>query len=788
MTQTEPAPEQPPGIPPVGPGHAARFRRWPVWALAGLGVAAMALALVQPDSPLRLSLMTFGAVLAAAALLIAGQAGWRRLRRRLAGDLVDHIVAHDAAANLISDAAGRILTCNAAARSRFSELGSETLGRALSALFADPGAAVHRLHAGAHARGAACEEVITHGGGLQLCVTRLDDDRYLWRLNDGTEPGVGPSADAAQDQPMLTAGSSGAVLHMDAAFHHLLGGRAKTLQCIFRDLPIVSGRVHRIAAAGGEIERTIVAVPGPGGQREIYVQPRAGGGATPGDTGAPPPAGDAIDALPVPLLKIAATGEILCANREAERLLGRPVAAPTRVTDLFEGLGRPIVDWLEETASGQGALKPEFLQARGRDAGQVFQVSLTPAGDAADDNLLAVLSDVTEFKSLEQQFVQSQKMQAVGQLAGGIAHDFNNLLTAITGHCDLLLLRHDQGDTDYADLVQISQNANRAAALVGQLLAYSRKQNLQPEVLNLRDTLSESTHLLNRLVGETITLTLDHDPDVAPVKADRRQLEQVLMNLVVNARDAMPEGGEISIRTENATLSDPLERDRARVPAGRHVCLSVTDTGRGIAPEIRDKMFEPFVTTKKTGEGTGLGLSTAYGIVKQTGGYIFADSEIGKGTRFTIYIPSYDGPHPENDAGAAAAPVLPLERAEGVVLLVEDEAPVRAFAARALKMRGYTVLEADSGEAALDLLADPEVSVDLFVTDVIMPGKDGPTWVGEALADRPGARVVFMSGYAEETFGEDQKRISGAVFLPKPFSLTELTRIVDDQMRAPAVS
>lgn len=231
------------------------------------------------------------------------------------------------------------------------------------------------------------------------------------------------------------------------------------------------------------------------------------------------------------------------------------------------------------------------------------------------------------------------------------------------------------------------------------------------------------------------------------------------------------------------TLSEPLERDRASVPPGRYVCLSVEDTGTGIPPEIRAKMFEPFVTTKRTGEGTGLGLSTAYGIIKQTGGFIFADSEAGKGTCFTIYIPAHDGPFEIAEPATLAEPVLPMEQAEGVVLLVEDEAPVRAFAARALKMRGYTVLEADSAETALEMLEDTALSVDLFVTDVIMPGKDGPTWVREALQSRPGSRVVFVSGYAEETFGENQKRIPNSVFLPKPFSLTELTRTVDAQMR-----
>jgi len=373
-------------------------------------------------------------------------------------------------------------------------------------------------------------------------------------------------------------------------------------------------------------------------------------------------------------------------------------------------------------------------------------------------------------------------MQAIGQLAGGVAHDFNNLLTAISGHCDLLLLRHDQGDADYGDLIQIHQNANRAASLVGQLLAFSRKQNLMPEIIDLRDALADLTHLLNRLVGEKVQLTLTQDPALRCIRADKRQLEQVIMNLVVNARDAMPDGGDIRLETGNVTFEVPLERDRATVPPGAYVAVRVIDEGCGIAPEKLTKIFEPFYTTKRPGEGTGLGLSTAYGIVKQTGGFIFVDSTPGQGTIFTLYFPAHDHPPAQAAAEARDPAPLPSRKAEGVVLLVEDEAPVRAFASRALRLRGYSVLEADSAEAALAMLSDPDLAVDLFVTDVIMPGKDGPTWVREALADRPETKVVFVSGYAEDAFAEHKAAIPNSVFLPKPFSLTDLTTTVQRQL------
>ncbi|HSG55810.1 MAG TPA: ATP-binding protein, partial [Paracoccaceae bacterium] len=407
-------------------------------------------------------------------------------------------------------------------------------------------------------------------------------------------------------------------------------------------------------------------------------------------------------------------------NRPARELLGVRDGAPRRMSDLMEGLGRSIADWLAEAAMGRAGPQCEFLRLTRADSEVFVQVTLNRVQDRGRPALIAVLSDATELKTLEAQFVQSQKMQAIGELAGGVAHDFNNLLTAISGHCDLLLLRHDQGDPDYGDLVQIHQNANRAAALVGQLLAFSRKQTLRPEVLDLRDTLSDLTHLLSRLVGEKITLTLTHEPVQQAVRADKRQLEQVLMNLVVNARDAMPGGGEIRIETEGLLLRKPMERDRVTLPPGSYVSVKVSDHGHGIPADKLQKVFEPFYTTKRTGEGTGLGLSTAYGIVKQSGGYIFVDSVLGQGTCFTLLFPGHDlvmAP-----AAPAPAPVVSgkgQRLGDGVVLLVEDEAPVRAFASRALRLRGYTVIESESAEQALRTLEDASLSVDIFVTDVI---------------------------------------------------------------------
>ncbi|WP_296417600.1 ATP-binding protein [Pseudooctadecabacter sp.] len=724
-----------------------------------------------------LALLGFGSV-AVIFATVATLVRLAKLRRRgVATDALISMVDNDASPCFLTNFDGDITFKNDAASDKFREKTTATLGQAFTDLFANPGAVLYRLQSKAQALGSAREDIVTRKGHVRLSVNAVDEETFLWRLEDLSDRGGGARAADALSLPMLTAGPTGTVLYMNEAFRRLLGGRAKNLSGVFSQLPIVSGQVHQVLTETGPIDSLVAEVPSHGGRREIYLLP--GDSMTEGTISSTD--WDTIEELPVPLLKIAPEGEVIASNHEARALLDNRLKPGSRLSDVLTGLGRPLVDWLGEAVEGKGATTSQFLEAV-HDTREIHvQVSLNPAGEAENPHIIAVLNDVTEFKNLQMQFVQSQKMQAIGQLAGGVAHDFNNLLTAISGHCDLLLLRHDQGDGDYADLVQIHQNANRAAALVGQLLAYSRKQNLQPEVLDLRNTLSDSTHLLNRLVGERITLTLDHDPGLSPIRADKRQLEQVLMNLVVNARDAMTEGGNIRIETENVTLSDGLSRDRVTVPPGAYVALRVHDTGTGIPEDKRSKVFEPFWTTKKTGDGTGLGLSTAYGIIKQTGGYIFVDSTIGVGTSFTILIPAHDAPLTIEEPAVVADPVVPT-KGDGVVLLVEDEAPVRAFASRALRLRGFTVLEADCAEAALDMLNDPDLDVDLFLTDVIMPGKDGPTWVREALVQRPETKVVFVSGYAEEAFGEEQKSIPNSVFLPKPFSLNELTSTVHSQL------
>ena len=419
-----------------------------------------------------------------------------------------------------------------------------------------------------------------------------------------------------------------------------------------------------------------------------------------------------------------------------------------------------------------GSMEARFVAQGGREVSVSLYAARVEQAASGNAELVLHFLDVTDQKRLEVQFTQSQKMQAVGQLAGGVAHDFNNLLTAMIGFCDLLLLRHRPGDPSFADIMQIKQNANRAANLVRQLLAFSRQQTLKPTVTDITDPLSELTHLLRRLIGENIALQIVHARDLHLVRVDQGQFEQVVINLAVNARDAMPGGGRLTIRTANVTLERPEQRGVETVPVGDYVLIEVGDTGIGIPPENLGRIFEPFFSTKELGSGTGLGLSTVYGIVKQTGGFVSVDSTVGRGTTFRILLPRWKG-----EIAKPVETVAEARRSDttgaGTVMLVEDEDAVRLFSARALRNKGYKVIEARSGENALELLAT-HPQIDVLVTDVVMPQMDGTELIKRVREQRPTMRVICISGYAEETFRKRLDSASDVHFLPKPFTLEQL--------------
>ncbi|MCK0143552.1 ATP-binding protein [Aliiroseovarius sp. F20344] len=747
----------------------------------------------------------------------------QRLQRDRVMRVITNVVENDSVSVCLTDPDGAVIYQNDAARQLMGRPNGDVLSVQLADHFAAPASVLYRLQTRAQAKGSASEDVSSSQGLMRISAHLVEDRGYLWRFEKLTDRGVQGRAGEHINLPMLKVSKTGTVLYMNDAARNLLGGRETTIDRIFTELPIQPGTIMQVSGREGAVPALICEVPVAAGRREIYLLP---------PNAAPELSSEEwafIDGLPVPLLKLDVGGRITMANRRARDLLGDDKAIGSLMADQVEGLGRSVSEWLREAHAGRHLGRSEIVRATRSDEDVFIQISLAQITEENGTALVAVLQDATELKSLEAQFVQSQKMEAIGQLAGGVAHDFNNLLTAISGHCDLLMMGRDEKDPAYSDLSQIIQNSNRAAALVRQLLAFSRKQTLRPEKLLLTESLSDLTHLLNRLVGEKINLQLDHDAALLPIRADRRQLDQVIMNLVVNARDAMDQGGTIRVETRNVILESALQRDRASVPAGDYVTIRVIDQGTGIPADKLSKIFEPFFTTKKAGKGTGLGLSMAYGIVKQMGGYIFVDTLPDRGTTFTLYFPVsrdddamevFEGGNPaetlapelykgrdielplnaegqpklstgqsidEAPIGATSQMVPTVvsgaeNTSGGVVLLVEDEAPVRAFASRALKMRGFTVLEADCAEEALQTLEDTALKVDVFVTDVIMPGMDGPTWVAKALDVRPDVKVVFMSGYAEDSVSDHQARIPNSVFLPKPFSLTDLTATVSEQM------
>ncbi|MEO7655569.1 MAG: response regulator [Sphingomicrobium sp.] len=482
-----------------------------------------------------------------------------------------------------------------------------------------------------------------------------------------------------------------------------------------------------------------------------------------------------LDVLPVGLALVDRDGRFLTMNKAFRKAAGLKAAStPSYPGDLVvkEDKG-PVADAVRRNARGP-AMSSDLavrLSAPGSEPVALTIAGLRGLGEAA---VLLLLKDNSEEAKLKRQVAQATKMQVVGQLAGGVAHDFNNILTAIIGHCDLMLLRHTPGDSDYDDIQQIKSNSNRAAGLTRQLLAFSRQQTLRPQVLKLPDVVSEVSHLLKRLLGETVELVVKHGRNVGPVRADPGQLEQVIVNLAVNARDAMAGsgGGILTIQTYAVRADQVAELGSDILPVADYSALSVADTGCGIQAAVLAKIFEPFFTTKEVGKGTGLGLSTVYGIVKQSGGFIFADSKVGKGARFVIYLPVNREEAGASKEKTAAIPAKDALWGTGTILLVEDEPTVRSVAERALTRHGYQVITADNGEDALAALADGR-EIALLISDVVMPGMDGPTVVREARKTRPDLKILFMSGYAEEQLRKSID-LENVNFLAKPFSVSEL--------------
>lgn len=517
----------------------------------------------------------------------------------------------------------------------------------------------------------------------------------------------------------------------------------------------------------------------------LLVEASQGFGGNAGGSGAAPHLEALLSQLPLGLGMADRDGRLLFANPAFMRAAGAEgQMPPTYPTDLVVREDkRALSEAIRRFAQGPAAAGDIAVRLASQPDDPV-SLSLAGVRGLGEAAVLLGLTDSSEETRLKRQVAQATKMQAVGQLAGGVAHDFNNVLTAILGTCDLMLMRHTPGDSDYDDIQQIRANSNRAASLTRQLLAFSRQQTLRPEVLQLPDVVADISQMLRRLIGEKIQLVVTHDRDLGPVRADPTQLEQVIVNLAVNARDAMQMSGDgsgvLTLSTRRVTTTDVQALRSEIIPAGEYTALIVEDTGSGIAPDVLGKIFEPFFTTKEQGKGTGLGLSTVYGIVKQSGGFIFAESEVGRGTRFIVYLPVHHVvPGSAEDQPRTAVEQAPSSWAGGgAILLVEDEDTVRIVAERALTRQGYVVTCAHDGEEGLEIVREGG-QFDLVVSDVVMPTLDGPAMAREIRRISPRLPVLFMSGYAEEQLRREIG-IANAYFMPKPFSVQQLSEKVGD--------
>jgi len=790
--------------------------------------------LAQPPSRLALPLLVGGALLsaglvlfaagewapaagfAAAVLVIAALLSWfRHLYPPAPADseaMPDWTVARAAAdasnvAIAVTDRTGRLLCASDLFGEWFAGYPTPP------ALIADP-ALIEKLTAAARKAwkdGEAAVRGMAHGAlrlDVDICRTGRAEDYLLWRFTPVRQPS------ALDDVHRLLTGEAGRQLGEAGVMAVMIGGegriRAANGAFLLRAVGRIDanatgrdfaqhmrvddkGRLFLAREQSGGLPLRLLQVPlrratqaggGQDGPMLLLLIDEPGGG---GGTSALSYIETLLSLLPFGLAMADRDGRVLFLNNAFGRAVGlNPGEKPSYPGDLVVREDQAAV----ADAVRRFAVGPQMsgdIAVRMRDQpDEPTALSLAGVRGLGEAAVLLSLKDNSEESKLKRQVAQATKMQAIGQLAGGVAHDFNNILTAIIGHCDLMLMRHTPGDSDYDDIQQIKSNSNRAAGLTRQLLAFSRQQTLRPQVLQLPDIVADVSNLLKRLLGESVKLEVSHGRNLGAVRADPGQLEQVIVNLAVNARDAMPQGGTLNIQTYAVPAARVREMRSQIMPAGDYTALRVSDTGLGIAPEVLAKIFEPFFTTKELGKGTGLGLSTVYGIVKQSGGYIFAESELGRGASFVIYLPVYQGA----DAHQPAKPQAPVRRSEtwgtGTVLLVEDEDMVRAVAERALVRQGYKVLTASDGEQGLEVLAGDE-RIDLLISDVVMPNMDGPAMVARARRTHPDLPVLFMSGYAEEQLRKSID-IANVAFLPKPFSVSQLAEAARDALalRPPA--
>lgn len=475
-------------------------------------------------------------------------------------------------------------------------------------------------------------------------------------------------------------------------------------------------------------------------------------------------------------------GTLIDGNKTAEKLLGYNKEELIGKNFLELNLLPPeqlpkARELMSKNFEGKGTGPDEFILNRKNDENVLVEIGTRPIEIGGQKIVLGIVRDISERRRLEEQLHQAQKMEAIGMLAGGVAHDFNNILTSIIGNASLALMEIDKGDSLREEIEEIKAAGEKAAALTRQLLAFSRKQIIQPKVVGLNELLSGMEKMLGRLIGENIELVTILEPALWPVKADPGQIEQVIMNLTINSRDAMPKGGKLIIETANVDLNRNYFRNHGikEEQPGPYVMLAVSDTGIGMDKETREHIFDPFYTTKETGKGTGLGLSTIYGVVRQSNGFVWVYSEPGRGSTFKVYLP-----RAEENVGAEEQERIPVGEPGGseTVLIVEDNDSLRRLARTVLKQKGYKVLEAENGEEALRVSNEHEGAIDLLVTDVVMPKKSGRETAERLQQIYPRMKVIYMSGYTDNAIVQHGVLEPGLNFIEKPFSPADLARKV----------
>jgi two-component system cell cycle sensor histidine kinase/response regulator CckA len=818
--------------------------------LVGAGVGLMMIGRSKAE-PYILALLA-GLAMIGVFLLFALAAGiLRAAGKDLASPLIKNLVDGSSDAILVTDNAGRVIYANVAYLNLVEANDAEDVRPVERAFVGDPGVseAVFRLLRAAR-EGRRQQEEVRIGGGrgdpgrwLRMQVRPLGDDKRESRLTVWAIADVTRELERQENVFQELQHAIDYLDHAPAGFFSVDGEgnisylNATLAEWLEQDLVEVGSgglRIGDIVAGDGvALLTTLSAVPREVKTEILDIDLKTRSGRTVparlyhkvafGADGAPGPSrtlvisratdkgGDPLLAAEVRFMRFFQNTPMAIATVDKHGAVVRSNALFARFNPMLKGGGgssileivggrdRPMLEAaINRAADKQSDIAPVDTTLAG-DIERFVRFYVTPVPEEDHEVAIVYALETTEQRGLQNQINQQQKMELVSQLAGGIAHDFNNVLGAIMMATDFLVNAHKPTDPSFQDIIQIKQNANRAAALVRHLLAFSRKQTMRLEVHDLGEALNDLTTLLQRLIGEKVKLEARLGRDLWPVRVDLGQFEQVIINLVVNARDAMPDGGKLMLRTANVGAEDSTKGHYKGMPVGEYVLVEVEDTGIGIPVEIREKIWDPFFTTKEVGKGTGLGLSTAYGIIKQTGGFIYVDSEPGRGTTFRIFIPRYipaaddvQPPQlPQTTAPALAGALSAAEEAmrtaadltgQGTILLVEDEEGLRALNARGLVSRGYTVIEAGNGVEAIDALERQGGNVDLVVSDVVMPEMDGPALLKELRKKNSAIKFIFVSGYAEDAFQKSLPDAGNYNFLAKPFTLKQLVAKVKEAM------